>query len=101
MESQMRVYAKVDGDSRVVAWELNSVAAALVWCENIVYAIRGKSITSELNCIQASVDTKKNPAFKYKDTMPLEIINLVLKQYNLELVPDSSDKRGEEDNNDN
>lgn len=92
----MRVCANIDGNTWMVA-RFSCAKIALDWCENVVHAICGKSIMVELNTIQTEVDTKKNPSFTFKHEIPLVILNLVLKQYNLELVPENSDKDGEED----
>lgn len=90
----MNLVARTGGDTKQIM-NFNDLTSALNWCEDVVRAVSGKSIWSELNTIQTSIDTKVNPSFVYKDRMPLVIINLVLRQFNLELIREKKDRKSE------
>ena len=59
---------------------------ALRWLDDMLDAVKGFSLFSALNGIQAECNLDRDPKpFPSKTEMPLCIINLVLKEHGLEL----------------
>lgn len=62
---------------------------AMDWLEDLLDATKNFSLYSALNEIQAECNLDKNPPpFPDKTTMPLCIVNLVLKEHGLEIEED-------------
>ena len=62
---------------------------ALYWLEDLLDATNNFSLFVALNKIQAECNLDKNPPpFPDKTTMPLCIVNLVLKEHGLEIEED-------------
>ena len=59
---------------------------AMYWLDDLLVATKKFSLFSALNNIQAECNLDKNPPpFPDKTTMPLCIVNLVLKEHGLEI----------------
>lgn len=64
-------------------------AKALCWLDDMLVAVKGFSLFSELNRIQEECNLGRDPQpFPYKTEMPLCIVNLVLREHGLELKED-------------
>jgi len=81
----MKIYAKAGAEwCPLIA--LDSQREAMEWADAALLAIAGESLIGELNDIQAECNLDKDPKpFPDKFAMPLCIVNLVLKEFNLEL----------------
>lgn len=66
--------------------EETAESKALNWLDDLLVTVKGFSLLSELNAIQAECNLDRNPPpFPSKYSMPLCIVNLVLKEHGLEL----------------
>lgn len=85
----------VEGDRRTLAMfedghtaldQETSLSKALGWLDDMLDAVKGFSLYTALNDIQAECNLdKEHPPFPNKCAMPLCILNLVLKEHGLEL----------------
>lgn len=76
-----------DGDT--VFDQAKAKTKALCWLDDMLVAVKGFSLFSELNRIQEECNVGRDPQpFPYKMEMPLCILNLVLKEHGLELKED-------------
>lgn len=72
--------------SRMTAQIVPNESNAIGWADNVIYAITGESLMSRLNDIQLGCRSENGETlFPDKFTMPLCIVNLVLKEFNLEI----------------
>lgn len=85
----MRVYAKDQGEWYPLTVQ-GSREHAIRWVDHVLSATTGCSLLSMLNDIQCECNTDERDAFPSKFTMPLCIINLVLKEFNLEIREDGT-----------
>ena len=66
-----------------------ALSKTLHWLDDMLDAVKGFSLFSALNEIQAECNLDKDPPpFPSKAEMPLCILNLVLKEHGLELKED-------------
>lgn len=76
-----------DGDT--VFDQLKAKSKALYWLDDMLDAVKGFSLFSALNAIQAECNLDRDPEpFPSKTEMPLCILNLVLKEHGLKLEED-------------
>lgn len=69
--------------------QTNAQIKAMDWLEDLLNAVKHVSLLSKLNEIQAECNLDRDPEpFPNKYTMPLCIVNLVLKEYGLEIEED-------------
>ena len=86
------------GDKRILAVfedgnscldQQTAQSKAMDWLDDLLDATKDFSLYSALNKIQAECNLDKNPPpFPNKTTMPLCIVNLVLKEHGLEIEED-------------
>ena len=83
--SDKRVLARFeDGDTALD--QTPAQTKAMDWLEDLLDATNNVSLLSKLNKIQAESNFDRDPKpFPDKYTMPLCIVNLVLKEYGLEI----------------
>lgn len=76
-----------DGDT--VFDQQKAKSKALYWLDDMLDAVKGFSLFTALNDIQAECNLdKEHPPFPNKTQMPLCILNLVLKEHGLKLEED-------------
>lgn len=77
------------GDGNTVFDRQKAKSNALYWLDDMLDAVKGFSLFTALNGIQAECNLdKEHPPFPSKLEMPLCIVNLVLKEHGLELEED-------------
>lgn len=87
-EGDCRTLARFE-DGTTVFDQQTAKAKALYWLDDMLDAVKGFSLFSALNDIQAECNLDKDPEpFPSKTEMPLCILNLVLKEHGLELEED-------------
>ena len=88
VESDRRTLAKFEDGDAVFDRE-TALSKALGWLDDMLVAVKGFSLFSALNEIQAECNLdKEHPPFPDKYAMPMCILNLVLKEHGLELEED-------------
>lgn len=84
----IRINCVLDGERMSLATFMNE-ANTIGWLDNVIAATTGKSLMSRLNEIQLGCRNENGETlFPDKDKMPLCIVNLVLKEFNLEIEED-------------
>ena len=87
-EGDCRTLAKFE-DGNTAFDQQKAKSKALYWLDDMLDAVKGFSLFSALNKIQAECNLDKDPKpFPSKTEMPLCILNLVLKEHGLELEED-------------
>ena len=87
-EDDLRTLATFEDGNTVLDQE-KAESKALYWLDDMLDAVKGFSLFSALNDIQAECNLGKDPEpFPSKTEMPLCILNLVLKEHGLELKED-------------
>lgn len=85
----IRINCVLDGERMSLTTVLNE-ANAIGWLDNVIVATTGESLMSRLNEVQLGCRNGDGETlFPDKDKMPLCIVNLVLKEFNLEIEEDS------------
>ena len=83
-----RTLAKFE-DGHTALDQETALSKALGWLDDMLDAVKGFSLYTALNGIQAECNLdKEHPPFPSKTEMPLCILNLVLKEHGLELEED-------------
>lgn len=90
MDNLIQVFTCKKGERKEKINTFSSIDCALIWIDKVLESVNGFSLYSELNKIQTEVNCEINPSFANKSCIPLYIINLVLKEFNLVIV----DNRG-------
>ena len=81
----VRTLAKFENGNTALDQE-PALSKAISWLDDMLEAVTSFSLVSALNAIQAECNLDKDPEpFPNKYAMPLCIVNLVLKEYGLEL----------------
>lgn len=85
----IRINCVLDGERTPLATFVDE-ANAIDWLDNVIVATTGESLMSRLNKIQLECRNENGETlFPDKSKMPLCIVNLVLKEFNLEIKEDS------------
>lgn len=84
----MTVYAKAGSEWRPLI-KLETQGEAMAWADMVLLATAGESLIGELNDIQGECNLDRDPKpFPGKFAMPLCIVNLVLREFNLMIKED-------------
>jgi hypothetical protein len=87
-EGSCRTLAKFE-DGNTAFDRLTSKSKALYWLDDMLDAVKGFSLFTELNRLQAECNLDKDPKpFPNKTEIPLCILNLVLREHRLKLEED-------------
>lgn len=87
-EGDRRTLAKFE-DGISALDQQTALSKALGWLDDMLDAVKGFSLFTALNDIQAECNLNREPKpFPNKYAMPLCILNLVLKEHGLELEED-------------
>ena len=83
-----RTLAEFEDDPENSILQSSAQAKAIDYTHDLLYATKRFSLLNELNQIQIECNKGKELFFPDKTTMPICIINLVLKQHGLEIEVD-------------
>lgn len=85
-EPDTKFYNVKGRDGSVFASDIRKLGLALNWVDKLLECTHHASLMSKLNDIQRDVRTKDGmTVYEYKDQIPLSIVNLVLREYGLEI----------------
>ena len=89
MKNMLRVCAVNDGTRRVLATFTDRDTMqedAIRWVDDVLHATTGFCLLSRLNDIQTACRKNDKTVFPDKFAMPLCVVNLAIKEFNLEIT---------------